>query len=787
MKYFEHEWASTFEEAASELKGAKKGSKVVIAGGTDLVGVLKGKLLETYPETVIDLKTIEGGDYIKAEGNDIEIGALTKLVDVVNSDEVKAKAPMLADAARSVATPLIRNVATIGGNICQDVRCWFYRYPHSIGSRMDCMRKGGKECYAILGDNRYHSIYGGMKAHATPCTAECPAGTDIPGYMQKIRENDWDAAAEIIMRVNPMPMLTSRVCPHTCQGACNQCEHGDSVGIHSVERALGDYILAHADKFYPAPATLTGKKVGIVGGGPAGLTAAYFLRKAGHEVTIYEKMEEAGGVMMYGIPEYRLPKHYVRDLVKAIVGMGVVIKNNTEVGKDISLEEIKAASDTVFLDTGAWKQPILGIDGEHLTQFGLNFLVEVKKFMTKQIGKEVLVCGGGNVAMDVALTAARLGAQKVRLVCLEQREEMPASTEEIARAEEEGVEIFNGWGLKRVITAADGSVTGLESMRCTAVRDENGRFNPQYDQNDTRVFESDCIILATGQRVDIDFLGENYKAQLQSPRGLIEVGDEANTKAAGIFAGGDAAHGPSVAIEAIRDGGVAARSMSRYMGFPLVEKHETDDLHFDLDGVNVTTAAVEKDTPVAERSLNVEDSTSLTMEEARAEATRCMNCGCYSVNASDISPVLVALDAELVTTKKTVRARDFFTTKLKATDMLDADELVKAIRFHAPEGYTMAYDKFRVRDAIDFAIVSMASLYKMKDGVIDDVTIVLGGVAPVPKTRPEVEAFLKGKKPSEEVAEAAAELAVKDAVAMSKNSYKIQEVKALIKKLVLSM
>ena len=708
MKYFEHEWASTFEEAASELKGAKKGSKVVIAGGTDLVGVLKGKLLETYPETVIDLKTIEGGDYIKAEGNDIEIGALTKLVDVVNSDEVKAKAPMLADAARSVATPLIRNVATIGGNICQDVRCWFYRYPHSIGSRMDCMRKGGKECYAILGDNRYHSIYGGMKAHATPCTAECPAGTDIPGYMQKIRENDWDAAAEIIMRVNPMPMLTSRVCPHTCQGACNQCEHGDSVGIHSVERALGDYILAHADKFYPAPATLTGKKVGIVGGGPAGLTAAYFLRKAGHEVTIYEKMEEAGGVMMYGIPEYRLPKHYVRDLVKAIVGMGVVIKNNTEVGKDISLEEIKAASDTVFLDTGAWKQPILGIDGEHLTQFGLNFLVEVKKFMTKQIGKEVLVCGGGNVAMDVALTAARLGAQKVRLVCLEQREEMPASTEEIARAEEEGVEIFNGWGLKRVITAADGSVTGLESMRCTAVRDENGRFNPQYDQNDTRVFESDCIILATGQRVDIDFLGENYKAQLQSPRGLIEVGDEANTKAAGIFAGGDAAHGPSVAIEAIRDGGVAARSMSRYMGYPLASpKIEGGFLKFDVEGVTVTKAAVEKDTPVAERSLSAEDSASLTMEEARAEAARCMNCGCYSVNASDIANVLLALDGKIVTTGHTFEAKDFFSV-MHSVDCLEPGELVTEIRLPKLPGYRTGYLKMRLRESIDFAITALA-------------------------------------------------------------------------------
>ena len=206
-------------------------------------------------------------------------------------------------------------------------------------------------------------------------------------------------------------------------------------------------------------------------------------------MTIYEKMEEAGGVMMYGIPEYRLPKHYVRDLVKALVGMGIVIRNNTEVGKDVTVEELKAQSDTVFLDTGAWKQPILGIDGESLTQFGLNFLVEVKKFMTKQIGKEVLVCGGGNVAMDVALTAVRLGAQKVKLVCLEQRDEMPASAEEIARAEEEGVEIYNGWGLKRVLSAEDGSITGLESMNCVSVRDEQGHFNPTYGD------ETQCVLL----------------------------------------------------------------------------------------------------------------------------------------------------------------------------------------------------------------------------------------------------------------------------------------------------
>ena len=400
MKNFEHLNAASFEQATQELKSSKRGQP--IAGGTDLLGTLKKNILPESPDLMVNLKTIPNASYVLDQGDRVAVGALTTLSEVESDSAFAGELKAVAQAAHSVATPIIRNTATLGGNLCQDVRCWYYRYPDSVGGRLLCARKGGDQCYAIQGRNQYHSIMGGMKTHHNACSAECPAGTDIPAYMEKIRENDWDAAAEIIMRVNPMPMLTSRVCPHTCQSVCNQCEHGDPVSIHSVERAVGDYILANAGKFYKAPETSTGKKVSIVGGGPAGLTAAYYLRKMGHEVTIYEKMEEAGGVMMYGIPEYRLPKHYVRDLITALTGMGIVIQNNTEVGKDITLEEIKAASDTVFLDTGAWKQPILGIDGESLTQFGLNFLVEVKKFMTKQIGKEVLVCGGGNVAMDVA-------------------------------------------------------------------------------------------------------------------------------------------------------------------------------------------------------------------------------------------------------------------------------------------------------------------------------------------------------------------------------------------------
>ena len=477
MKNFEHVNAASFSQASQELREAKNGQP--IAGGTDLLGTLKKNILPEFPGLVVNLKTIPNASYILDQGDKVAVGALTTLAEVESSGAFSGELQAVAQAAHSVATPIIRNTAHPGRQPVPGRALLVLPLSRFRGRPAPVRPQGRRPVLRHPGPQPVSLHYGRHEDQPPELLLRrVPRRTDIPGYMQKIREGDWDAAAEIILRVNPMPMLTARVCPHTCQTVCNQCEHGDSVSIHSVERALGDYILAHADKFYQAPGKSTGKKVSIVGGGPAGLTAAYYLRKMGHEVTIYEKMEEAGGVMMYGIPEYRLPKHYVRDLVKALVGMGIVIRNNTEVGKDVTVEELKAQSDTVFLDTGAWKQPILGIDGESLTQFGLNFLVEVKKFMTKQIGKEVLVCGGGNVAMDVALTAVRLGAQKVKLVCLEQRDEMPASAEEIARAEEEGVEIYNGWGLKRVLSAEDGSITGLESMNCVSVRTSRGTSTP---------------------------------------------------------------------------------------------------------------------------------------------------------------------------------------------------------------------------------------------------------------------------------------------------------------------
>lgn len=781
MKYFEYKRAESFKQAGEML--AEKGKNVLIAGGTDLIGSLKDRNLPDYPDVLIDIKRIPGSGTVSVEDGVLKIGALATLTQVAESSEIKQYAPLLAEAAKSVATPLIRNKGTIGGNVCQDVRCWFYRYPHETGGRLICARKGGDQCYACQGDSRYHSIFGGMRAHANPCSVGCPAGTDIPAYMQKIREGNWDAAARIILRVNPLPMLTSRVCPHPCQKGCNQCEHGDSVNIHCVERSLGDYILKNMNKYYRAPDSETGKSVAIVGGGPAGLTAAYYLRGQGHRVTVYDKMEEAGGVLMYGIPEYRLPKHYVRAVVKAIADMGVEFRCGTEVGKNIMIEDIEAANDSVFLDTGAWKQPLLGLDGESLTQFGLNFLVEVKQFMSKQIDKNVLVCGGGNVAMDVALTAVRLGAEKVTLVCLEQREEMPATEEEIARALDEGVEIINGRGLSKVIYEGD-RVIGMETNRCLSVRDENGRFHPTYDDSDLFTLKSDCVILATGQKVDLDFLGGKFKDEVKSARGLIEVGEHNETRKPGVYAGGDAATGPDIAIRAIRAGGNAAKSINDYLGYPIHEcRGDQDDgfLRFDREGIQVHQANRQRELPVSQRTLADEDEYSYESGTAEKEAKRCMNCGCYAVNPSDVATALMALDATIVTTRRRIKAKDFCTAALRVSDQLLPNEVIETFEVPVVQGAVMHYDKFRLRKSVDFAIVSVASLYSAENGRFTGARIVLGGVAPVPLEAKEAEGYLIGKPVGEETAEAAAKLATRDAVPFEKNRYKINELEAVLK------
>jgi len=786
MKGFEYEVAESLQEASDLIKA--NDNAVFMAGGTDLLGVLKADILPESPSTIIDLRKIKGLGGIEISDDKVSIGAMTRLVDIVDNKELEEILPGITTAAHSVASPLIRNAGTIGGNICQDVRCWFYRYPNEASGRINCARKCGEECFAIHGDNRYHSIFGGYKIKKSQCTLACPAGTDVPEYMAQMRAGNMDAAAEIIMRANPMPMITSRICPHPCQDDCNQGKHRGCVNIHCVERAVGDYILNNADRFYTEPKSSTGKKIAVIGAGPAGLAAAYYLRKAGHSVTVFDKMEKAGGVLMYGIPHYRLPKSVVEKFTDALSGMGVEYRLGVKVGNDISIEEIESEYDRVFIGTGAWKQPILGINGEEMTQFGLNFLVEVNKYLKKvaEFGDNVLVCGGGNVAMDVALTAVRLGAKNVTLVCLEQEEEMPATKEEIARAKEEGVKIFNGRGLSKVIVSEE-KVSGLETVKCVSVFDEKHRFSPKYDESDKAVIAADTIILATGQRVDLDFLGDKFANQIKSARGLIEVDSETfKTAKSHVYGAGDVVTGPNIAIRAIAGGSAAARAISNSLGTPIERERDSRKfLKFDPEAVEVCGGVADKERALEERTLVDEDSATITLEEAQAEAGRCMDCGCYAVSPSDIATMLIACDATIVTTLRSLSAEKFFITSPRIADVLEKDEIVTKIEIPI-EGYKTNYKKFRLREAIDFAIVGVASAIKVNDGKIEDARLCFGGVAPMPRKATEVEEFLKGKDISREVAEEAARIAVKDAIKLSHNEYKIEILKSLVEDSILT-
>ncbi len=778
MKPFNHLNAKSLDEAIAALQ---KGEASVIAGGIDLLGTLKDNITPEYPRTVVNIKTIPGLEYIKEEDGMLKIGATTRLADIALSDLVKKDAPALAEAADATASPAIREMGTIGGNINQLPRCWYFR---KLENRFNCDRKGGNTCYAIQGDNRYHSIFGGLKPHASPCTQECPAGTDIPAYMAELRKGNWDAAAQIILKANPLPMFTARICPHPCQDKCNQCEYGDGVNIHAVERSLADYIMEHADVYYAAPAKETGKKVAIIGGGPGGLTAAYYLRKAGHSVTVFERQEKIGGVMRYGVPHYRLPKDIVDFVVDTFTKMGIEFKTGVTVGKDITVEEIDEKYDGVFFGTGAWKQPLLGIGGEDLALFGLNFLTEVNTYLQKAIGKNVLVCGGGNVAMDVALTAKRLGADKVTLICLEKRHEMPATSEEIERAEAEGVKIFNAWGLGGVITDDKGQVIGFDAKRCTSVRDANGRFNPVYDEDERWKIDCDYIILATGQAVDISFLGDKFLGQLKSARGLIDVDlSTFKTSRKGMYAAGDVATGPNIAIRAINGGRIAAQNMSKELGVEIpAQTMIRDFVHCDTNGIGEAKATPQPERPQAERNLVDEDAFSFTADQFNREIHRCMNCACYAVNPSDTAPALIALGAKVVTTKRTLDAEDFFQVNVLSNTKLDKDEIITEIQIPV-KAEKSTYKRFAFRKSIDFPVVNVA----ISETADKQYRVCLNAVAPVPHRCYEAEKVLNGKDITPELAEAAGEAAVIGAEPFEANKYKIQIAKTLVKRTLLGM
>jgi NADPH-dependent glutamate synthase beta subunit-like oxidoreductase len=777
MKTFKHYNARSLKQAAA-LITKHNGKAKVIAGGTDLISGLKDKCVPDYPEALIDIKGIR--DYIKAGNRGLKIGALTRLADIVQSPAIRQDYPLFAQAAHSVAGPNLRNMATVGGNLAQDVRCWYYRYPQQIGGPIVCLRKGGKICNALAGDNRYHSIFGAAPAAERRCASNCPAHIDIPGYLRQVRNHNLPEAARLLMKNNPLPAITGRVCPIFCEPQCNRNELDNAVAIHAVEREVGDYILEHFADYFVAPSAESSKRVAIIGSGPAGLAAAFYLRKSGHQVIVYEKMPEPGGMLLYSIPPFRLPKEVVRSQIRALKAMGIRFETGTSVGDKITIAEIQSDSDAVFLAGGTWKSLKLGVPGEEGdgVHYALDYLAGAIAKAPAPPGNKVIVIGGGSVAMDAARTARRLGAEEVRLVCLETRDlaskdRMPALDREILEAEEEGILIYPSWGIKEIIRS-NGAITGIETKKCLSVRDTDGAFRPQYDETVTEKLQGESVVIAIGQANDQSLSGPGLRVDPST----------SETGVPGIFAGGDMTSDPSTVIQAVASAKIAVEAIERYLNGNLLPIQEAEPEYAESSYESLPRACIQK-LPVADRlrSIEVEDIQGLSLALIETEARRCLSCGCLAVGPSDLAIALVALDGIVVTNKRTLAAQAFFKASATTSTVLETDELIKEIRIPKPvKGARQNYRKFTLRKPLDFAIVSVASVIREKDGICSDARIVLGAVGPTPMRAVTAEEALKGKSITEARAAEAAELAFADTHPLSMNSYKIQIGKTLLKR-----
>ncbi|MGD9006039.1 MAG: FAD-dependent oxidoreductase, partial [Desulfobacterales bacterium] len=385
------------------------------------------------------------------------------------------------------------------------------------------------------------------------CTEACPAGIDVPGYLRFVAEDKPDEACKLIIEKAPFPGILGRVCTHPCETACKRGEVGDAISICAAKRYAADKA-GDLTEWMSAAGPDSGHKVAVIGGGPAGLTAAFYLRKKGHQVTVFEARQKSGGMLRYGIPFYRLPEDVLDKEIGYVLGSGIELRTGQKLGVDFEIDQLKQEGyEAVFVAVGAQLSRKIELEGSELDDvfWGVEFLAAVAGGQEMAVKDRVVVIGGGNVAVDVALTALRLGAKDVKLACLESREEMPANPWEIEQARQEGVEMLYSWGPEK-ITENNGKISSIELVRCTSVFDDEGNFCPYFD--DTRkTIKADQVILAIGQASETafcrDFCFLDNQRSLPVNNGLIAIDNATQeTEMQGVFAGGDAANGPATVI-----------------------------------------------------------------------------------------------------------------------------------------------------------------------------------------------------------------------------------------------
>ena len=467
-----------------------------------------------------------------------------------------------------------------------------------------------------------------------PCSKACPAGTDCQGYVGLIANGEYKEAVKLIKEKLPLPASIGRICPHPCEKKCRRQYVDEPISIAFLKGFVGDMDLL-GDTYIPEIEPDTNKKVAIIGGGPAGLTSAYFLRKQGHSVTIFEQMPQMGGMLRYGIPEYRLPKAVLDKEIKLIEDMGVTLKNNVNIGKDISFEEIKNDFDATLVAIGAWNSSKMRVQGEDLDGVwgGIDFLREVALGNRPEIGKNVAVCGGGNTAMDACRVAVRLGAENVYIIYRRTKDEMPADPQEILESEEEGV-IYKYLTNPIEFTGENGKLNGVILQKMMLGEpDESGRRSPVAIEGETEEIALDSVIMAIGQYPNL-----NGFEILESTRKNTISADESRftTSLDGVFAVGDATNkGADIAIAAIGEAQKASVVIDRYLngetvGYKKPYFVEQDSKAIDYSKFEKSARAKMPHMSPADRKTNFKEvNFGFSEEMAKKEANRCLECGCH--------------------------------------------------------------------------------------------------------------------------------------------------------------
>ncbi len=474
----------------------------------------------------------------------------------------------------------------------------------------------------------------------SPCKTNCPAHIGVQGYIKLAALGRYTDALELIKHENPFPAVCGRICPRLCESECTRADIDDPVAVDEIKKFIAEQDMHAEHRYVPKKRHDYGNKIAIVGAGPAGLTCAYYLAIDGYNVTVFEKEKLPGGMLTLGIPAFRLEKNVVNAEIEILKEMGVEIKTGVEVGKDVSLDDLrKQGYQAFYIAIGAQASRKLNIPGENAADVygGVDFVRSINLGEKVALKGKGIVIGGGNVAIDVARSAVRVGAESINLYCLESRKEMPALDEEVREAEEEGIAINNGWGPKRILTQ-NGRVTGVEFKKCTSVFDANGRFNPSYDENAIEVVKADFVLVAIGQAIEWGTLLEGTTAELNPNKTVKADALTYQTHQSDVFAGGDVVSGPKFAIDAIAAGKQAAISIHRFVhpGQSLTigrsKRHYVMLNKADLDLESYDRQPRQR--PVAAHSvINFHDPrATFTEEQVRKETQRCLSCGATVVD-----------------------------------------------------------------------------------------------------------------------------------------------------------